>query len=134
MPATPHRRATLLVDAGIDVVLGILLLAFNPGLAEFLGLPPSSTAFYPSILGAVFVGIALALAVEAFRAPGDPRVGLGLVGAAYINLCGGIALGGWLLFGGLTLPGRGLVLLWVLVGLLVVLSGLELVRSLRRPR
>jgi hypothetical protein len=126
-----RHRATLLVDAGINLVLGVLLLAFTPALADFLGVPSSSMRFYPSILGAVFIGITLALLVEALRPPQKELIGLGLVGAVCINLCGGLALALWLLFGQLTLPLRGKVLLWSLVAVLVGLSSLELLRALR---
>jgi len=41
-------RFVLLLDALIDLTLGVLLLAFFPGLANALGVPPSSTRFYPT--------------------------------------------------------------------------------------
>jgi len=126
-----RHRTTLLVDAGINLVLGVLLLAFTPGLADSLGVPSSSTRFYPSILGAVFIGITVALLVEALRNPKKELIGLGLVGAVCINLCGGLALALWLMFGQLTLPFRGNLLLWSLVAVLVGLSSLELLRALR---
>jgi len=84
----PVKKPTLLVDATVNLVLGILLLAFSPGLANFLGVPQSSTNFYPSILGAVFIGITLALVFEALRSARDGLTGLGLLGAVCINLCG----------------------------------------------
>jgi hypothetical protein len=128
------EKTTLLLDAGINLVLGILLVVFNPTLVDSLGVPASSTRFYPSILGAVLIGIALALMVEALRPAKAEMIGLGLVGASCINLSGGLALAAWLLFGALTLPLRGKVLLWSLVGVLVVLSGLELLKAVRKPR
>jgi hypothetical protein len=127
------RTTALRIDAAINLALGVLLLAFSPGLADFLGVPPSDTRFYPTILGAVFVGIAVALALESRRPVDSDAVGLGLVGAACINLCGGLVLGLWLVLGHLALPMRGLVLLWSLVAVLVVLSGAELLRA-RRSR
>ena len=126
-----RHKATLLADACVNLILGILLLAFTPGLADLLGVPSSSTRFYPSILGAVFIGITVALLVEALRPPKKELIGLGLVGAVCINLCGGLALALWLIFGQLTLPIRGNVLLWSLVALLVGLSSIELLRALR---
>lgn len=129
-PRIMAKKVTLLVDAGINLILGVLLLAFTPGLADALGVPPSDVRFYPSILGAVFIGVTLALLVEAQRPPTDEIVGLGLVGAVCINLCGGFVLALWLLFGGLTLPLRGEVLLWSLVLVLVIISTIELLRAL----
>jgi hypothetical protein len=130
----PIKNPTLLVDAAVNLVLGILLLAFNPGLADFLGVPPSSTNFYPSILGAVFVGITVALVVEAMRSSGEGSAGLGLLGAVCINLCGGFVLALWLLFGRLDIPMHGAVFLWALAAILVVLSSVELLRARRRTR
>ena len=50
-------------------------------------------------MGGVFIGIALALFIEAFRERPQGLVGLGLGGAIAINLCGGLVLMGWLIFG-----------------------------------
>ncbi len=52
--------------------------------------------------------------------------GLGLGGALTINLCFGLVLAGWLLFGGLGLPPQGAIVLWALVLILVGLGGIEL--------
>jgi len=125
------RKTTLLVDACINMVLGVLLLAFSPELVCFLGMPASSTRFYPNILGAVFIGITLALVVEAFRESGSEKVGLGLIGAICINMCGGVVLAIWLLFGDLAIPLRGQVLLWGLVVVLLVVSLIELIFNLQ---
>jgi hypothetical protein len=55
------------------------------------------------------------------------RGGIGLGGAIAINLCGGLVLAAWMLFGGLSLPLRGSVFLWTLVVLLVTISLAELI-------
>jgi peptidoglycan/LPS O-acetylase OafA/YrhL len=94
----------------------------------FLGVPDSSTRFYPTILGAVLIGIAVALLIEYVRRPSRPA-GLGLHGAIAINLCGALFLIGWLLCGGLEIPLRGQVFLWSLAALLIVISLVELIRS-----
>ncbi len=124
---TPH--VLLLLDGVINLALGLLLLFFPATWVDWLGLPPAGPAFYPGVLGGVLVGIGLALLVER---SGRAR-GLGLVGAMLINLCGGFALAGWLLLGGLQLGARGTLFLWALVVLLVGISGVELC-SLRRGR
>lgn len=49
-------------------------------------------------------------------------IGLGLGGAIVINLSGGLVLLGWLIFGDLYLPIRGLVFLWMIAILLVGIS------------
>ena len=120
----------LLVDALINLALGVLLLVFTEDLVHFFGVPPTGQHFYPNILGAVLFGIGLALLIECFRKP-QGLIGLGLGGAVAINLCGGLVLAAWLIFGGLDLPLRGLVFLWVLVFVLVGISTLELVIHLK---
>ena len=120
----------LTIDAAINVGLGGLLLVFPRPMIAFLGLPSPAVAFFPSILGAVLLGIGIALIVER-RASERPTAGLGLLGAVTINACGGVALAAWLLSGRLALPVRGAVCLWVLVALLVGLSSVELGAQLR---
>jgi hypothetical protein len=116
----------LFVDAAINLVLGILLLVFPPAWVTWLGLPSSSTAFYPNILGGVLVGIAMALALEAVGGKARGNRGLGLLGAVIINLSGGAVLATWLVFGRMGLPARGVALLWGLVTILTAMSLVEL--------
>jgi hypothetical protein len=117
----------LTVDALINLVLGVLLVAFPAGLVSALGVPPAEDAFYPSILGAVLVGIGIALVIA--RARGSS--GLGLAGAISINVSAGLVLAAWLLVGSLDIPLRGQVLLWALVVMLVGISSLELLAITR---
>ena len=120
------RRVTLLtIDAIINLLLGVLLIVFSDGLVELLGVPPAAHGFYPNILGGVLLGIGIALLIER-RNPAGNGVGLGLGGAIAINLCGGLVLCGWLVFGDLSLPVRGLIFLWFIVLLLVGISAAEL--------
>lgn len=120
------NKIILLIDAFINFVLGILLLAFSPGLIRFLGVPPTDNFFYPNILGAILFGIGIALTVEAYRKHKTRYIGLGLIGAISINMCGGLVLLFWLIFGGLHLPVKGQVFLWVLDILLIFVSLIEL--------
>jgi hypothetical protein len=121
----------LIIDAAINLFLGVVLLLFSSDVVSLFGIPASSSSFYPNILGGVFIGITAALLIEALRKPAG-ITGLGLGGAVAINLCGGLVLVGWLLFGGLTLPTRGLILLWSLAAVLVLISSAELIAHLRR--
>ena len=121
------RKLILLIDFIINLILGVLLLAYSNKLAEYLGVPKAESSFYPNILGGVFVGIALALLIEFFNKSDRITSGLGLLGAIVINLCGGIILIIWLLFGDLGLPLRGSVFLWILAFVLIVLSSIELI-------
>ena len=118
------------VDAIVNLVLGLLLLTFPGVVVEFLGIPRAESAFYPSLLGAVLIGIGIALLL-AYRRP--DAGGLGLAGATAINLCGGLALTGWLLLGDFVLPTRGYVLLASLALFLVGISAIEARAYRKRP-
>lgn len=115
----------LLLDALVNLFLGIVLLVFSDGIVTIFGLPGAQTSFYPNILGAIFIGITIALITEYFRRPGM-FVGLGLGGAVAINLCGGTVLALWLILGNLELPIQGYIILWSLVILLIGISLAEL--------
>ena len=119
MVKTKHR-VLLAIDAFVNLLLGVLLLSFPAGVLGLLGLPPTNTYFYATILGGVIFGIGVALCIEWWGAPQDVR-GLGLGGAIVINLCGAGVLLTWLLLGGLDLPTRGQVVLW---GVAVVVLGI----------
>jgi len=125
-----QNRPLLITDAAINLLIGGLLLFFPRGIVAALGLPGANEVFYPSILGAVLVGIGVALLVDCFGDKKGVR-GLGLAGAVSINLCGGIVLAAWLCFGSLDLPTRGFVILWCLVLLLVGISALEVTAQAR---
>lgn len=116
------RHTILLIDACISLVLGVFLLVFPRQLVELLGLPPAESKFYPGILGAVVVGIAIALFRERLRKPMGP-VGLGVAGAIAIDLCAALFLAGWLLLEG-ALPLWGRIVMWGIVAVLVIVSGL----------
>ena len=116
------RSRLLLVDAAINLALGALLVVFPRRIVELLGVPAAAGRFYPSILGAVLVGVGLALLIECFRRPTAPA-GLGLAGAIAINLAASAVLAVWLVFGGLELPWRGHAVLW---GVVVVVTSLSL--------
>jgi hypothetical protein len=124
--ASATMKVILIIDAVINFALGVLLLLFSPTIVSLLGVPPSSTSFYPNILGAVFIGITIALLIGATREKHLRSTGLGLLGAISINLCGGTVLALWLIFGGLNLPAKGLAFLWLLVAILILVSMFEL--------
>ena len=127
------KESTLLaIDALIDFALGLLLIVFPRGVLSFLGVPRPDSAFYPSILGGVLVGIGIALWLER---DGDRRRtrGLGLHGAIAVNLCGALVLTGWLLLGNLRLPPRGAALLWGIAVLVLGVGIVEIVQ-VRRAR
>lgn len=126
------KRIVLLIDAAINFILGILLLTFSPFIVHLLGVPPTNNNFYPTILGGIFIGITIALIIEAFKKETNNHTGLGLLGAVCINISGGLVLLFWLLLGHLELPQKGFIFLWTLDILLLVISSIELFVNLRK--
>ena len=102
---TSRRDLLLTVDGAINLALGATLVVFPRGLVRWLGVPDVESAFYPSVLGGVLVGIGVALLVERSR-DGARTVGLGLAGAVVVNLCGGLVLAQQTRSGA-TRPGNG---------------------------
>ena len=128
------RSALLLVDAAINLALGVLLLLFPGPVVDWLGIPTAEPGFYRGVLGAVVFGIGVALLIEARRRTGP--VGLGLGGAVAINLAGALAILGWVAFGDLGLPTRGAVVLVALSLLVIGVGGAEIlaIRSFSADR
>jgi hypothetical protein len=115
-------KTLLIIDCVVNLILGILLLLFPLGIIDLLGLPETSTNFYPGILGAVILGIGLALLSELVGYSKGFR-GLGPGGAILINLVGSVVLICWLLFGSLSIPLKGQIILWA-VGIIVLTIGI----------
>ncbi len=124
------KSKILIVDALVDFILGIALFLFPGQVIRVLGLPVTDQLFYPGILGGVLFGIGIALLIE-FLKTSDHLTGLGLAGALIINFCGGLVLAGWLIWGKLIIPAGGRFLLWILVFILVIISGVELLAALQ---
>lgn len=123
-------KKILLVDAAINLFLGGVLLAYSEPIIYLLGLPTTNQNFYPNILGAVLLGIGIALIIE-YKRKGE-WIGLGLGGAISINLAGGIVLFYWLVAGNLSIPIQGKIILWVLDTLLIGISSFELMAGLKK--
>jgi len=121
----PYHRVLLIIDAIINLVLGVLLLLAPIGMATFVGVPEPASFLYPCILGGVLSGIGLALLLAAFR-PAASFSGLGIGGAIIINFCGAGVLLVWLLLTAHPLPFRGLVLLWSIVMAVLLVGAAEL--------
>ena len=90
-----NESLLLTVDGIVNLILGILLISFPAWLVKILGIP-AAPRFYPMILGAVLLGISIALFLER-GILGRRGSGLGLDGAVAINLCGGLVLASLLL-------------------------------------
>jgi hypothetical protein len=116
----------LIIDATINFILGILLMFFPLDLLTFLGLPITYEPFYANILGAVLIGIAIALLIECKREP-IAIGGLGLGGSIAINICGACVIMLWLMSGRLTIPLQGYLVLWIFVFVLLIISGIEMI-------
>jgi len=115
-------KRLLVLDGVINILLGLLLLSFLEPAIRALGIPYVAQPFYARLLGAVLLGIGLALIIQTRKA----GAGLGLAGAIAINLSGGICLGFLLIHGNLNVPVYGETIMWALVVLLVGLSTVEL--------
>lgn len=124
------NKILLSTDCIVNILLGILLLSFPMGLVEVLGLPKPATNFYPSILGAVLFGIGLALFIELTGYHMNFR-GLGFGGAIIINLVGSIVLICWLVFGSLSIPFKGQIVLWSVAIIVFVIGIAELLLKSR---
>ena len=114
----------LLADALVFLAMGAILAAFPAGAVTALGLPAGQPGFYRRLLGAVLIGIGLALMMNALP---SGLSGLGLDGAIAVNLSVALGLTILLLTGARKTPARGRRLLWLLV---LVLLGLSAVDSL----
>lgn len=123
-------KLLLIIDSIINIFLGIVLLAYSEPVIKLFGLPATSFNFYPNILGAILIGIGIALFIEFKRK--DEFIGLGLGGAISINMTGGIILLTWLLFGHLNIPIHGFIILWTLDFILIGISLLELITYLNK--
>ena len=126
-----EKERLLIIDGVINLGLGFLLLFFPQGIVDALGVPASVLKFYPSILGAVLIGIGSALFLERYGADYNLR-GLGLGGAVLINLCGAGVLAGWLIFGGLQLPLKGYLALGSITGIVFLTALVELISGSRK--
>ena len=123
----------LFLNAILYLALSFLLLLFPFGLVGALGVAFPGVTFYASMLGAVLLGIGLALLVERSRSTlGLP--GLGINGAILINICSAITLASWLLFRSLNLLQIGYVMLWGLVAMLVTITLAEIYYILQEKR
>jgi uncharacterized membrane protein YbhN (UPF0104 family) len=83
------------------------------------------THFYPTILGAVLLGIGIALLIDVY---GQPH-GLAITGAIAINFCGAGFLILWLIFAPLGLPLRGYIVLWAIAIVVPAIGFVELIRK-----
>lgn len=127
-----RQPVILLIDSVINFLIGVLLLFYPSSAIELLGIPLVGNAFYPSILGAILVGIGIALFLE-WRRTSSNFIGLGIGGAVVINICAALALLVWLVLGDLAIPLRGRLILWGLV-LLIIGVVIPEIKNTRKSR
>ena len=106
-------------DALLKLIAGVLLILSPKVVAAAFGVPRADNGFYARLLGAVLVGIALAIIVEG--AAGRPA-GLGPGGAAAVNICGGLMLFVLTMFGRSDMNFRGRMLVWLILAALALLT------------
>jgi O-antigen/teichoic acid export membrane protein len=115
-------KILLVIDSTVNIVIGIILLCFPLGIGDYLELPKSDNNLYPTILGAIILGIGIALFIE-YKYFEKGKRGLGIEGAIIINIIASSALMIFLVFGNLNISLLGTVILWF-VGILVFVIGL----------
>ena len=113
----------LTVEILLKLAGGLALVLAPLSTIKLLGLPRTDSGFWPRLLGAVLIGMAMALYLEG-RGPGSQ--GLGLSGCVIVNFSAVSILGGSLALEAGPSSARGRVAVWALVVLLVCLSLLEI--------
>ncbi|WP_072391910.1 hypothetical protein [Hyphomicrobium sp. CS1GBMeth3] len=93
---------------------------------KLLGLPPSTTGFWPRLLGAALIGISAATYIEGAW---EGSRGLGIAGLIVINILGAAALALAALLGGGAQTRRGALVQWALVVALLVLVLFEIAHA-----
>lgn len=113
----------LWIETLVTLISGLALIAVPGVVARALGLPRDASGFWPRLVGATLVGLALAFALEGWI--GNVH-GLGLAGAMAINFAVAIVIASLLILGKAAATRRGRIVLWMAASLLVLLALLEL--------
>jgi hypothetical protein len=117
------RDQVLTIEALLRGALALVLILAPKSMIAALGLPRTEATFWPRLLGAVFAGMAAAAYIEGhFKV----QSGLGLGGAVAVNITTAFAILTGLVVGGLDVPRRGRLLLWLCSGALILLALFEL--------
>lgn len=113
----------LWIETALKAGSGVLLAIFPRTLARVLGLPPVAETFWPRLLGATLLGLAVATVLEGQLAS---RNGLGLSGHIAINLTVAMALVAMLIMGRAGTALRGRILCWIMAAAHALLALVEL--------
>jgi len=103
--------------------LGVILVLFPRTFARILGLPAVTATFWPRLLGAMIIAMALATLAEGQLAS---KGGLGLTGHVIINFTAALALFGLLILGRAGTAKRGRFVVGLAGAALSVLALVEL--------
>ena len=110
------------LELALKFACGLVLLSVPLTVIKILGLPKSETAFWPRLLGALLIGLAIATYMDASARLGH---GLGLAGSMVLNFSASFALFCMLVLGE-SATRRGRALLWALACGLLVLALVEI--------
>lgn len=109
-------------DTILKFSAGLALLAFPVSLAKLFGLPHGNVGFWPRLLGGLLIGLAGAIYVEASQ----PNVrGLGFSGLVVINISAILLMMSLIIMKQID-TWRGNAALWVVCGVLLLLSLFEI--------
>jgi hypothetical protein len=113
----------LWIELVMKLAGGLVLLLVPLTAIKVLGLPAAPSPFWPRLLGAVLVGLALATYMDASVRLGH---GLALGGSFVINLTAGFALAALAYLGRGIETTRGRLVLWLCAAGLLGLAAVEL--------
>ena len=113
----------LWIEALIKFSAGCILLILPITMLKVFGLPGRDTALWPRLLGGMLAGMGLAQLAEGGIAGSG---GLGLAGTAIVNITCAATLSVLLITNQASATRRGRTALWLVVGLLTILSGIEI--------
>jgi hypothetical protein len=113
----------IIIELAVKGGVGLLLVLVPLTSIKLLGLPRSDTAFWPRLLGALLIALALATYMDATIRLGH---GLSLTGALVINVALALTLVGLLTSGQGPQTRRGRILLWLTTAVLATLALVEL--------
>ncbi|MEL6372782.1 MAG: hypothetical protein AAFR04_02310 [Pseudomonadota bacterium] len=112
----------LFFEAVLKGVSGLFLITFPLTTIKVFGLQAAASGFWPRMLGAALIGMAMASAIEAIL---PAQNGLGLGGSLAMNLVAILVLLSLLIMGHAAPSRRGRALIWLMLLALFLLCLVE---------